>query len=289
LAKTSTLKRKGITLARNVTTQRKIITTSAAWTIGLIIFFPIYWTILTSFKTEAQAINDPPLFFAFNWTLENYAIVQERSDYMKFLWNSVVVAGGSTILGTLIAIPAAWSMAFVPSVRTKDILLWMLSTKMLPAVGVLYPISLVFVQFNLLDTRGGLVVVLMLINLPIIVWMLYSYFKEIPNEILEAARMDGATLKEEILYVLTPMAIPGIASTLLLNFILAWNEAFWTLNLTAANAAPLTAFIASYSSPEGLFFAKLSAASTMAIAPILILGWFSQKQLVRGLTFGAVK
>ena len=276
-------------MARNVTTQRKIITTSAAWTIGLIIFFPIYWTILTSFKTEAQAINDPPLFFAFNWTLENYAIVQERSDYMKFLWNSVVVAGGSTILGTLIAIPAAWSMAFVPSVRTKDILLWMLSTKMLPAVGVLYPISLVFVQFNLLDTRGGLVVVLMLINLPIIVWMLYSYFKEIPNEILEAARMDGATLKEEILYVLTPMAIPGIASTLLLNFILAWNEAFWTLNLTATNAAPLTAFIASYSSPEGLFFAKLSAASTMAIAPILILGWLSQKQLVRGLTFGAVK
>jgi sorbitol/mannitol transport system permease protein len=101
--------------------------------------------------------------------------------------------------------------------------------------------------------------------------------------------MDGAKFKEEILYVLTPMAIPGIASTALLNFILAWNEAFWTLNLTAAKAAPLTAFIASYSSPEGLFFAKLSAASTMAIAPVLILGWFSQKQLVRGLTFGAVK
>ena len=110
-----------------------------------------------------------------------------------------------------------------------------------------------------------------------------------PGEILEAARMDGATLKEEILHVLTPMAVPGIASTILLNIILAWNEAFWTLNLTVANAAPLTAFIASYSSPEGLFFAKLSAASTMAIAPILILGWFSQKQLVRGLTFGAVK
>lgn len=276
-------------MARTVTTQRKILTTAAAWTIGLIIFFPIYWTILTSFKTEAQAINDPPLFFVFDWTLENYAIVQERSDYMKFLWNSVIIAGGSTILGILIAIPAAWSMAFVPSRRTKDILLWMLSTKMLPAVGVLYPISLIFVRFDLLDTRGGLMVVIMLINLPIIVWMLYTYFKEIPGEILEASRMDGATLKEELLYVLTPMAIPGIASTLLLNFILAWNEAFWTLNLTAANAAPLTAFIASYSSPEGLFFAKLSAASTLATAPILILGWFSQKQLVRGLTFGAVK
>jgi len=276
-------------MARAVKTQRKIITTVAAWTIGLIIFFPIFWTILTSFKTEAQAINDPPLFFTFDWTFENYAAVQERSDYMKFLWNSVIIAGGSTLLGILVAIPAAWSMAFVPSKRTKDILLWMLSTKMLPAVGVLYPISLLFVEFNLLDTRSGLMVVLMLINLPIIVWMLFTYFKEIPGEILEAARMDGAKFKEEILYVLTPMAIPGIASTVLLNFILAWNEAFWTLNLTAAKAAPLSAFIASYSSPEGLFFAKLSAASTMAIAPVLILGWFSQKQLVRGLTFGAVK
>ena len=276
-------------MAREVRTNRKILNTVVAWTVGLLIFFPIYWTILTSFKTEAQAINDPPLFFFFDWTLENYSVVQERSNYMKFLWNSVIIAGGSTLLGIMIAVPAAWSMAFVPSKRTKDILLWMLSTKMLPAVGVLYPMYLLFIQFGLLDTRIGLVLVLMLINLPIIVWMLYTYFKEIPGEILEAARMDGASLRSEILYVLTPMAIPGIASTVLLNFILAWNEAFWTLNLTAADAAPLTAFIASYSSPEGLFFAKLSAASTMAIAPILILGWFSQKQLVRGLTFGAVK
>ncbi|MTI03369.1 carbohydrate ABC transporter permease [Roseibium sp. RKSG952] len=276
-------------MARAVTTRRKSLNTVLAWAVGLLIFFPILWTILTSFKTEAQAIASPPLFLNFNWTLENYAIVQERSDYMRFLWNSVIIAGGSTVLGVIIAVPAAWAMAFVPSKRTKDILLWMLSTKMLPAVGVLYPIYLLFIQLGLLDTRGGLVVVLMLINLPIIVWMLYTYFREIPGEILEAARMDGATLKEEILYVLTPMAVPGIASTVLLNFILAWNEAFWTLNLTAVDAAPLTAFIASYSSPEGLFFAKLSAASTMAIAPILILGWFSQKQLVRGLTFGAVK
>ena len=146
-----------------------------------------------------------------------------------------------------------------------------------------------FIRLGLLDTKVGLVIVLMLINLPIMIWMAYTYFKEIPGEILEAARMDGASLKEEVLYVLTPMALPGIASTLLLNVILAWNEAFWTLNLTAAKAAPLTAFIASYSSPEGLFYAKLSAASTMAIAPILVLGWFSQKQLVSGLTFGAVK
>jgi sorbitol/mannitol transport system permease protein len=276
-------------MARAVTTQKKMIYTLAAWAIGLLIFFPILWIFLTSFKTEAEAIADPPTFFFFEWTTENYTIVQERSDYLRFLWNSIVLSLGSTFLGLLIAIPAAWSMAFVPGRRTKDLLLWMLSTKMLPAVGVLFPIVLVAKTLGIYDTYLLLIVVLTLINLPIIVWMLYTYFKEIPGEILEAARMDGASLRDEILYVLTPMALPGIASTMLLNIILAWNEAFWTLTLTTVDAAPLTAFIASYSSPEGLFYAKLSAASTMAIAPILIMGWFSQKQLVRGLTFGAVK
>ena len=276
-------------MARSVSNQHKTIVTVAAWIIGIAIFFPILWTVLTSFKTEAEAIASPPSFIGFSWTLENYSEVMERSNYFRHFSNSVIISVGSTLLGLMIAIPAAWSMAFVPGKRTKDVLMWMLSTKMLPPVGVLIPIYLIFRDTGLLDTRTGLVIVLTLINLPIIVWMLYTYFKEIPGEILEAARMDGANWRSEILYVLTPMAVPGIASTMLLNVILAWNEAFWTLNLTAAKAAPLTAFIASYSSPEGLFYAKLSAASTMAIAPILIMGWFSQKQLVRGLTFGAVK
>ncbi|MEL6264603.1 MAG: carbohydrate ABC transporter permease [Pseudomonadota bacterium] len=276
-------------MARAISTNRKIAFTVAAWAVGFLIFFPILWTILTSFKTEAEAIASPPSFIGFDWTLENYGEVQERSEYFKHFWNSVIVSIGSTLLGLAIAIPAAWSMAFVPGRRTKDILMWMLSTKMLPPVGVLVPIYLLFRDFGLLDTKIGLVIVLTLINLPIIVWMLFTYFREIPGEILEAARMDGANLRNEIVYVLAPMAVPGIASTLLLNVILAWNEAFWTIQLTTSQAAPLTAFIASYSSPEGLFYAKLSAASTMAIAPILIIGWFSQKQLVRGLTFGAVK
>ncbi|CTQ34625.1 carbohydrate ABC transporter permease [Jannaschia rubra] len=276
-------------MSRAITPRRKAVNTALAWALGLLIFFPILWTVLTSFKTEATAIADPPVWFFFDWTTENYSVVQERSGYFRFFWNSVIISVGSTLLGLLIAIPAAWSMAFVPGKRTKDILMWMLSTKMLPAVGVLVPIYLIFRDTGLLDNVWGLVIVLTLINLPIIVWMLYTYFREIPGEILEAARMDGAGLRAEIVHVLTPMAVPGIASTMLLNIILAWNEAFWTLNLTAAKSAPLTAFIASYSSPEGLFYAKLSAASTMAIAPILIMGWFSQKQLVRGLTFGAVK
>ncbi|WP_454851886.1 carbohydrate ABC transporter permease [Rhizobium binxianense] len=276
-------------MARKVSTRRKVIMTAIAWALGILIFFPILWTFLTSFKTEADAVASPPQFLFFHWTTENYGEVQSRSDYLGHFMNSVIISFGSTLIGLAIAIPAAWAMAFSPTKRTKDVLMWMLSTKMMPPVGALIPIYLLFRNSGLLDSRLGLVIVLTLINLPIIVWMLYTYFKEIPGEILEAARMDGASLSKEIIYVLTPMAVPGIASTLLLNIILAWNEAFWTLNLTASKAAPLTAFIASYSSPEGLFYAKLSAASTMAIAPILILGWFSQKQLVRGLTFGAVK
>ena len=155
-------------MARVVRNKTKTVNTIVAWSIGLLIFFPVFWTLLTSFKTEGQAINDPPLFLFFDWTLENYSIVQERSDYMKFLWNSIIVAGGSTLLGILIAVPAAWSMAFVPTKRTKDILLWMLSTKMLPAVGVLYPIYIGFIKLGLLDSRLGLVLILMLINLPIL-------------------------------------------------------------------------------------------------------------------------
>src|SRR6266851_137853 len=276
-------------MARRVTVRRMVVSTVAAWFFGGLIFFPILWMVLTSFKTELEAFTIPPSFLFFHWTTENYATVQDRSDYLHHAINSIVVAGGSTMIAMLIAIPAAWSMAFAPSKRTKDTLLWMLSTKMMPPVGVLVPIYLLYRTFGLLDTLGGLVLVLCLGNLPIVVWMLFTYFKEIPKDILEAARMDGATVGRELIYVLTPMAVPGIASTLLLNVILAWNEAFWTLNLSTSDAAPLTVFIASYSSPEGLFWAKLSAASTLAIAPMLVLGWFSQRQLVRGLTFGAVK
>ena len=266
----------------------KILAVGVLACILVITLTPYLWMLLTSFKGRLDILSPDPRWF-FTPTLDNYATVQSRSNYGLHFMNSVILSLGSTLLALVIAIPAAWAMAFQPGRRTKDLLMWMLSTKMMPAVGVLVPIYLIFRDFGLLDTRLGLMIVLTLINLPIVIWMLFTYFREIPGEILEAARMDGASLWREIVHVLAPMAVPGIASTMLLNIILAWNEAFWTLNLTTSKAAPLTAFIASYSSPEGLFYAKLSAASTLAIAPILVLGWFSQKQLVRGLTFGAVK
>lgn len=267
----------------------KAATTGLGWLVALLLFFPILWTVLTSFKTEVEAIAFPPTFWPEGWTLENYFQVQERSEYFSHFLNSVIISLGSTILGMMVAIPAAWSMAFQPRRGTRHVLMWMLSTKMMPAVGALVPIFLIFKSVGLLDNLVGITLILLIGNLPIMVWMLYTYFREIPSDILEAARMDGATTLKELVYVLLPMSLPGVASTMLLNIILAWNESFWTLSLTAVKAAPLTAFIASYSSPQGLFWAKLSAASTLAILPILVVGWISQKQLVRGLTFGAVK
>jgi sorbitol/mannitol transport system permease protein len=258
------------------------------WGVALAMFFPVFWMGLTAFKSEIAAIASPPLL-VFHPTFANFHEVATLGDYLGAVGNSIVISLGSTLLGLLIAIPAAYAMAFFPNRWTKDILLWMLSTKMMPAVGVLMPIYLLFKTLNLLDTKIGLVGIMTLANLPIIVWMLYTFFMEIPGEIIEASRMDGATPLQQLRIVLLPLAGPGIASTALLSIIVAWNEAFWTLNLTSANAAPLTAFIATFSSPQGLFWAKLSAASTLAVAPILVFGWLTQRQLVRGLTFGAVK
>ena len=265
-----------------------LLRTVAAWLVTLLLFFPLGWLALTAFKTELQAIAVPPQIF-FTPTLESFHEVQERSDYLHYAWNSVVTSVLSTLLGLLLAGPAAYAMAFFKGPRTKDILMWMLSTKMMPAVGALVPVYVMAQKTALLDTQAGLIIVFTLSNLPIMVWMLYSGFREIPPEILEAARMDGATLWQEAVQVLLPLSLGSFASTGLLCLVLSWNEAFWSLNLSAANAGTLAALIAQYSSPEGLFWAKLSAASLLAIAPIVVFGWFSQKQLVQGLTFGAVK
>ena len=245
-------------------------------------------------------------------TFENYTnIAKAPQGFWKFLINTVIIALGATILGMIVAVPAAYSMAFKPSRWTKDILLWMLSTKMLPAVGVVVPIYLLFKggfsipfpefgtdagfmalgwwKIQLLDTRAGLIMVLALINLPILVWILYIYFKEIPKEILEACRMDGASTWGELRQVVLPLAWGGIASCALLSIIFAWNEAYWTIKLATNDAAGLATLVSSTIQNRELYTAKLSAASMVAVAPIIIMGWFSQKQLVAGLSFGAVK
>ncbi|MDB5549839.1 MAG: various polyols transporter, permease component 2 [Tardiphaga sp.] len=258
------------------------------WSAAIVFFFPIFWMALTAFKTEPAAIATPPKLL-FSPTMINMRAVLDSADYLHFFQNSLIISCAATLLAIILGTPAAYAMAFFPGGRTKDVLVWMLSTKMMPAVGVLVPIYLIFRDAGLLDTHVGLIAIYTLMNLPIVVWLIYTFFKDIPKDLIEAARMDGARPLSQFFFLLLPLTAPGFASTGLLSVIFIWNEAFWSINLTVTNATPLTAFIASFSSPQGLFWAKLSAASLLAIAPIMLLGWLTQKQLVRGLTFGAVK
>ena len=183
-----------------------------AWLAALLTFFPIAWMVLASFKTEVEAISSPPSL-VFAPTLENYREIFARADYLSFAANSAIIAFGATALALALAIPAAFAMSFFPSKRTKGTLLWMLSTKMLPAVGALIPIYLLCLSTGLLGSRIALVVINTLSNLPIVVWMLFTFFKETPKDIIEASRIDGASLWQVITVVLLPLVGPGIAST----------------------------------------------------------------------------
>lgn len=259
-----------------------------AWVVALIFFFPIFYMLLTSFKTDADAVK-PEFLFSFTPTLENYTNMTENYDYWRFASNSVITSVSATIFALVVGVPCAYAMAFDPSRGTKDILMWMLSTKMLPAAAVLYPMIFLTKSIGLFDTHFLVIMVLSLINLPIVIWMLFTYFKDIPKDIIEAGKMDGLNTWGEIKEILIPLAWGGIASTALLTFIFCWNEAYWTVRLTTIDAATLSKLIEGNRAPEGLFFGRLSAVSTAAVGPIVVLGWFCQKQLVQGLTFGAVK
>jgi polyol transport system permease protein len=259
-----------------------------AWIVALLFFFPIFWLILTSFKTDADAVKPEYLFF-FTPTLENYLNMTENYDYWRFASNSVITSVFATLFTLVVGVPAAYAMAFNPSRSTKDVLMWMLSTKMLPAAAVLYPMTFLTKSMGLFDTHFLIIIVLSLINLPIAIWMLFTYFKEIPKDIIEAGKMDGVNTWGEIKEILIPLAWGGIAATALLVFIFCWNEAYWTVRLTTIDAATLSKLIEGNRAPEGLFFGRLSAVSAAAVGPIVVLGWFCQKQLVQGLTFGAVK
>lgn len=262
--------------------------TVLGWIVGIIMAFPVFWMALAAFKTEQDAAAIPPLLF-FKPTLENFAEMNQRIDYLHHAFNSVAISFIATVLAIIVGAPAAYVTAFHQTKTTRGIMLWMLSTKFMPAVGVLVPIYLMLVWANLLDTRIALIIITFLSNLPLVVWMLFSYFKEVPHEILEAGRMDGAKPLTQMRYLLFPLTAPGIASTALLSVILAWNESFWCINVTSTDAGTLALAISSFANSEGLFWAKLSAASLASVAPILIFGWATQRQLVRGLTFGAVK
>ena len=256
--------------------------------IAFLMFFPILWMILTSFKTEQVAFAFPPKFI-FTPTLENWRNALISTDYLKFLQNTLLITGLSTIISIILGVPAAYAMAFYATKRTDGSMLWVMSTRMLPPAGVIVPLYVIFQQLQLLDTYAGMIIIYTGMNVPLVIWMVRSFMLEIPFEIIEAARMDGVTLWQEIRNMVLPLIVPGLAATALLCFIFTWNEFFFAFNLTTKTAAPLSVYISSFKTSEGLFWAKMSAAATATVFPVLVAGWIAQRQLVTGLTMGAVK
>jgi len=252
-------------------------------------FFPILWMFMTSFKTEQMAITFPPQFF-FEPTLENWRVALFNSPFLDYLQNTVIITFFAILLSLLLGVPTAYAMAFYQTKRTDSSLLWMMSTRMLPPAGVIVPLYILFLQLDLLDTHLGLIILYAGMNFPLVVWMMRSFMLEVPYEVIEAARLDGANLWQEFMRVIMPLLIPGLAATSLLAMIFTWNEFFLAVNLTSRDASPLSVYVSTFKAAQGdLFIAKMSAAATAAVIPVLIAGWVAQRQLVTGLTMGAIK
>ena len=260
---------------------------AVAWLVGLGFFFPVFWMVLTSFKQEADAATSPPTLF-FAPTLDQYGKVFDQEIGPAML-NSVWATGISTLLVLLLGTPAAFALSLRPVRKTQDALFFFMSTKMLPVVAAILPLYVIVSNIGLLDNIWALVILYTSMNLPIAVWMMRSFFLEVPGELLEAASLDGASLWRSVREVILPLVSPGIAATALICVIFAWNEFFFAVNLTAVNAQTMPVYLVGFIAGEGQYWAVLSAAATMAALPVILCGWFAQNKLVRGLSFGAIK
>jgi sorbitol/mannitol transport system permease protein len=262
------------------------------WALGLLFFFPVLWMVITSFKTEVSAQTEVPNL-KLDAGLDGYRAVTKSLPgtltFAKAFGTSAIVVLVSTLIVLILAIPAAYALAVRPIPKWRDVLLFFISTKFLPVAAAILPLYTIAKQFDALDTNLLIIIVYTSMNLPLAVWMLRSFFAEVPRELIEAAEIDGANLWQRIKSVLLPIVAPGLSATALLCFIFAWNEFFLVVNLTAFDSQTIPIWVTTMISTRGQFLAKLSAASTLACLPVVLAGWVAQKRLVRGLTMGAVK
>ena len=260
--------------------------TMLGWVVGIAFFLPVLWMVITAFKPESAAETWPPKF-TFSPTLAQFRVVFDGMG--PYLEHSTIATIGSTILVLVLAVPAAYALAIRPVKHWRDGLFFFISTKMLPIVAAIGPLYVIALKAHLLDTIWVLIILYAAMNLPLAIWMIRSFMLEVPTEMLEAARLDGAGRIREIIEVIMPVVIPGVVSTALICVIFAWNELFLAINLTVTNAATMPMFLISSVPQEGLYIAHLSAAATVASVPVIIVGWIAQRSLVRGLAMGAIK
>lgn len=260
--------------------------TSLTWFGGLLLFAPVLWMVLTSFKTEQDAIAFPPKIF-FSPTLSHYIDVISGGVATAAL-NSVIASVVSTIFVICLAVPAAYALSIKPIKKSKDALFFFISTKMMPVAAGIVPLYIIARNLDLLNTHIILIILYTGMNLPVAIWMIRSFMIELPLELLEAARLDGASFLQEVRVIIFPLIMPGLTSTALLCFIFAWNEYFLAVNFTTT-VATLPIFLQKFLSFGKLYTAQVAAVATLINCPVVLAGWLVQKSLVRGLTFGAVK
>ncbi|MER5515028.1 carbohydrate ABC transporter permease [Streptomyces sp. NPDC002763] len=262
-----------------------------AWLVGIVFFFPIAWMALTSFHSEADAATNPPSFGA-ALTLDGYREffgAGGGASPWPALANSAVASIVSTLLVLVLAFPAAYALSIRRVKKWTDVLFFFLSTKMLPVVAGLLPIYLFAKNTGMLDNIWFLVILYTSMNLPIAVWMMQSFLAEVPVAVIEAAQIDGARLPTILARVVAPIALPGIAATSLICFIFSWNELLFARVLTGVVAETAPVFLTGFITSQGLFLAKVCAASLVVSLPVLAAGFAAQDKLVQGLSLGAVK
>jgi len=262
-----------------------------SWVVALIFFFPIFWMVLNGFKEEINANTDPKLVFdpTFDRFDEVTSQTQGLLGFREAFMNSVWAVSISTLLVLVLAIPAAYALAIKPVAKWRDVLFFFISTKFLPVVAAILPLWIIARELDLLNTRLVLIILYTAMNLPLAVWMLRSFFSEVPKELIEAAQIDGAKLRGQITSVILPIVAPGLAATALLCVIFAWNEFFLAVQLNPVDGSTIPIWVTSNVSTRGNFLAKLSAASTLATLPVVLAGWLAQKRMIRGLSMGAIK
>ncbi len=261
------------------------------WAIGLLFFFPLFWLTLNGFKSEPDANSSPKLFF--EPTLDRFSEVTESStgllSFSEAFGNSFWIVLISTIFVMALAVPAAYALAIRPMRKWRDVLFFFISTKFLPIVGAIMPLWIIARDLDLLGTRTVLIILYTAMNLPLAVWMLRSFFAEVPKELIEAAQIDGCSLIGQLRQVIAPIVAPGLAATALLCVIFAWNEFFLAVQLNPTGASTMPVWVNSQQKFQGQFLAGLSAASVLATFPVVIAGWAAQKRMIRGLAMGAIK
>ncbi|HET7633152.1 MAG TPA: carbohydrate ABC transporter permease [Burkholderiales bacterium] len=270
-------------------TIRTVVALAVAMVLLLVWAFPIIWGLITSFKTERDVLAYPPTV-VFHPTLSNYwDVLFGATSILPNFTSSIILAGATTVLTMLLAVPAAYALARLALPAKRATGFYVLITQMLPPVGLVIPYYLVFSRIGWLDTYRGLVLIYLTFSLPFAIWLMVSYFEDIPHEMEEAALLDRAGRWRALWHVILPQARGGIAVTLIFVFLNAWNEFLFAVVLGGNTVRPVTVAMFNYISVEQTLWGKLAAAAMIAMLPVILLGLVAQKHIVKGLTVGAVK